>query len=510
MCPRVVLCILDGWGINPSLDNNGLSVAHNWDQLIKNYPNAILQASEQAVGLPANQMGNSEVGHMTIGLGRVLLQDLTKIDHMIETGKLWKQPEVQNLTDTLKITKGACHVMGLLSPGGVHSHQDHISSIIDYLLHQQIPVCFHGFLDGRDTPPQSSLEYASELQDKFSHSNLWQWSTISGRYFAMDRDLRWDRTLKAYNALVYGNNGNSPIFIDPISCIKDFYKQTITDEFIPPIVNKNYLGVKDEDGLWMANFRSDRVRQLLSSLLLPDFNNFTRKSVPRFSAAVGMGEYSNDLNSFIPSAIKRDPIYQSLGEILSINRLKQLRIAETEKYAHVTFFFNGGREEPFEGEERILVPSPQVATYDLMPEMSAAIITNKVVEAMEEKTFDLIVVNYANTDMVGHTGIQEAILKAVQTVDQCVQNLAETALTEDWTLIITSDHGNAESMVDDKGNPHTAHTCNPVPIVIINGKMDAKLQNGTLADVAPTILELMNLDKPKRMTGVSLLIENVH
>ncbi len=499
---KVVLCILDGWGIEPQGAFNGITAATYWPTILQKYPHTQLQASDHYVGLPDGQMGNSEVGHMAIGLGRVLLQDLPKIDQAFYSASIKTSEKVLSAIEQLKSTKKPCHLMGLLSPGGVHSHMNHIIEAAKLLADAGIPVYVHGFLDGRDTPPKSTAGYVNMFLEAISHYPDIHLASLGGRYFAMDRDNRWDRIELAYKAIV---QADAPTFSSAAQAIESSYNGDITDEFVLPTIHETYRGMQDGDGLWMINFRSDRVRQLLRSLLVQDFCQFDRKKIICFGPTLAMNEYADDLTPLIPSIFIKDVVDQSLGEILSNQGLKQLRIAETEKYAHVTFFLNGGRETPFQGEERIMIPSPKVATYDLQPEMSAAQVTLTVTQAMKRDDLSLIVVNYANTDMVGHTGVINAINKAVACVDDCVKTLEQKAIENDWTLLITADHGNAECMrEDDKLTPHTAHTCNPVPFVLVNGNTK-HLNTGSLADVAPTILGIMEIAQPKEMTGKSLL-----
>lgn len=504
MSRPIVLCILDGWGIRKDNQYNGINPnAPHWMNFVHQYPYAELQASEIHVGLPCGQMGNSEVGHTCIGLGRTILQDLPKIDHAIEQRLIQNNPKFKTFVAALKQSKGAAHLLGLLSPGGVHSHQSHMIAMAKILMEENIPVVWHCFLDGRDTPPKSALNYMQEALLELGEHSFFQIGTIGGRYFGMDRDKRWDRVQSAYQAIVNGHAENS--FDSPIAAIQHYYDLGTTDEFIPPLVIGDYTGMKNGDGLWMINFRSDRVRQILSSLLIPDFASFPRDKVIQFSSTLGMNEYADYLTAYIPPLFGRDNLNNGLGEVVSFAGDKQLRVAETEKYAHVTFFFNGGVETPFEGEDRIMIPSPQVATYDLMPEMSAATVCETVLKAMADHNHQLIVVNFANTDMVGHTGKQEAIARAVHVVDECVAKIVAAANALDWTILITADHGNAEEMIDEDGQPHTAHTLNPVPLLMVNGPEKTNLRNGVLADIAPTIISLLGYDKPMEMTGQSLL-----
>lgn len=499
---KVVLCILDGWGIGPQGPYNSIQSAKHWPTILQKYPNTELQASDHYVGLPDGQMGNSEVGHVTIGLGRTLMQDLPKIDQAISDGSIKTNPIVQKTIEQLKKTQRPCHVMGLLSPGGVHSHINHIIEISKLLSKSGVTVHVHGFLDGRDTPPKSAAGYVGKfLKDIKGYSNI-HLSSLCGRYFVMDRDNRWERIELAYKAIV---QASAPKFSSPIQSIENGYKNDITDEFFLPMVHENYTSMRDGDGLWMVNFRSDRVRQILRSLLVSDFHQFKRGKAIHFGSTLAMNEYAQDLTPLIPSIFAKDPVNQSLGEVIANLGIKQLRVAETEKYAHVTFFFNGGQETPFQKEERIMIPSPKVPTYDLQPEMSAIEVTQTVANAMEQQDLSLIVVNYANADMVGHTGVIEATRKAVACVDECIKILEEKALQNNWVLLITADHGNAECMREnDTSTPHTAHTRNPVPLVLIN-KDTAQLCAGSLADIAPTILDIMNIPQPKEMTGKSLL-----
>lgn len=504
-----ILCILDGWGIAPASQINGISAAYTpaWNHFMQDYPHGQLQASELFVGLPEGQMGNSEVGHMTIGAGRVILQDLPRIDQSIQNGTFASHPKITQFITTLKKTGGACHVMGLLSPGGVHSHQSHMEAIIQILTNHNIPVHVHAFLDGRDTPPQSAYEYVQEFFANTNHSL----ATIGGRYYAMDRDNRWDRVEKAYRSIVFGEG---PRVNDPLTLLKDQYKEGVGDEFLLPYCIGEYPGMNEGDGLFMVNFRSDRVRQILSALLIPDFSGFDRGSLINFAATLGMGEYATQLTPLIAPLFPKEQATSPLGSIVAEAGLKQLRIAETEKYAHVTFFLNGGREEVFPGEDRIMIPSPDVATYDLKPEMSAEEVTDKVIEVITTKrslhNYSLIVINYANTDMVGHTGVQPAIAKAVETIDRCLSRLEEAVKEAGYALVITADHGNVEQMIDiTTGKVHTSHTCNPVPIVLINGPKATDVVDGQLSDLAPTLLTLLRLPIPADMTGKSLLKEKL-
>ena len=498
----VVLCILDGWGHRESCEDNAICQARTpvLDRLTDTCPHALIDASELAVGLPSGQMGNSEVGHMNLGAGRVVLQDLPRIDQAIAEGALADGPALHGLIDALKSTGGTAHIMGLLSPGGVHSHQNHMAALANTLVAGGLPVAVHGFLDGRDTPPRSALGYIAD----FEAATKAPIATLCGRYYAMDRDKRWERVALAYEALVQARGLTAP---DPRTAIEQSYADGQGDEFLKPTVIGNYGGMRDRDGLVMANFRADRAREILSALLVADFDGFARARVARFAAAVGMVSYSEALDGHLATIFPPLDLRHTLGEVVAQSGLKQLRIAETEKYAHVTFFFNGGREAVFPGEERILVPSPKVATYDLKPEMSAAEVTEKLVAAIGSGRFDLIISNYANGDMVGHTGDLAATVTAAETVDACLGRLADAVAKAGGTLIITADHGNAELMMDRAtGQAHTAHTMNRVPIILVNAPEDVtSLTDGRLADIAPSVLDLMGLKQPIDMDGRSLL-----
>jgi 2,3-bisphosphoglycerate-independent phosphoglycerate mutase len=501
----VILCILDGWGHREEIADNAIDQAKtpNWHALVRDCPQSLVDASEMHVGLPHGQMGNSEVGHMNLGAGRVVMQDLPRIDKAIIDGTLARNPELTAFIANLQKTGGSCQLMGLLSPGGVHAHQDHIVALAKIIDGAGVPVFLHAFLDGRDTPPSSAKHYVGEVVAALQGTKV-RFATVGGRYFAMDRDKRWDRVELAYDSFL----GQSPtIAADAPAAVAAAYARKETDEFAKPTVIAGFGGMQDGDGLLMANFRADRARQILTVLLDPTFDGFKRKRVVRFGAALGMVEYSTDLTKFLPCLFPSSELRNTLGEVVSKAGLKQLRIAETEKYAHVTFFFNGGEERLFPGEERILVPSPKVATYDLQPEMSADELTDKLVAAIDQNSFDLIVCNYANTDMVGHSGILGAAVKAVEAVDRCLGRLRQAVEKKGGALIITADHGNAEMMRDpETGEPHTAHTLNRVPFIVDSPRgKDLVLQDGQLADVAPTVLQLLQLPQPKEMTGRSLI-----
>lgn len=507
--PRpALLCILDGWGHRPDPKDNAILDARtpNFDRLVATCPQGLIDASETFVGLPKGQMGNSEVGHMNLGAGRVAVPDLPRIDNAIEDGSLVRNPALTGLMTTLKKTGGTCHLMGLASPGGVHAHQDHLVVLANLIAGAGVPVAIHAFLDGRDMPPRSALECASHIEAGLEPGLPIRFATVSGRFYPMDRDKRWDRVALAYDAMV---DGKGEAATSPKEAIDKAYAAGLDDEFVKPTVIQGYAGMKDGDGVLMFNYRSDRAREILTALLDPMFDGFKRPRLVMLAAAAGMVEYSAALNPFLKTLFPPEVIKMGLGETIAKAGLKQLRIAETEKYAHVTFFFNGGEERVFDGEERILVPSPKVQTYDLKPEMSAPEVTDKLVEAIGSGKFDLIVVNYANTDMVGHSGILAAAVKAVEAVDTCLGRLMAAIKQAGGVMFVTADHGNAEQMFDEKSHQkHTQHTLNRVPALLFNAPAAVhSLADGKLADVAPTLLALMGVPQPAEMTGKSLLSE---
>jgi 2,3-bisphosphoglycerate-independent phosphoglycerate mutase len=497
-----MLAILDGWGWREARADNAVRLARTpaFDNLWTTCPHAFLQTSGGDVGLPDGQMGNSEVGHLNIGAGRVVLQDLPRISQAVASGEIGEAPAIRRVIERLRETGGTCHLMGLVSPGGVHSHQDHAAALAKVLRAAGVPTVVHAFTDGRDTPPRSAQGYVDRLVGALPASV--PIATVCGRYYAMDRDKRWDRVARAYEAIV---EARGPRFSDACSVLADAYAQNISDEFVVPAVVADYRGIRDGDGVLCFNYRADRVREILSALLDPEFSAFPRRGPPRIAVAAGMTEYSDELAAFLAAIFPPMTLRNVLGEVVADAGCTQLRMAETEKYAHVTYFLNGGREDRFPGEERILVPSPKVATYDLQPEMSAPELTDKAVAAIRSGEHDLIVLNYANPDMVGHTGDLAAAIKAVEAVDAGLGRLVEAARQVGAALLITADHGNCELMVDPvTGGPHTAHTTNPVPVILFGGN-DVSLADGRLADIAPTLLELMGLPKPAEMTGTSLL-----
>ncbi len=499
----VMLVILDGWGWREEAADNAIRQAKTptFDRMWQSLPHGFLHTSGRDVGLPEGQMGNSEVGHLNIGAGRVVLQDLPRIGAAIASGEIARAPALTDLITKLKASGGTCHLLGLVSPGGVHSHQDHAVALAKILADAKIPTLVHALTDGRDTPPQSAAEDIKRLLAALPPTV--KIATVCGRYFAMDRDKRWDRVEKAYNAIV---EAEGPRFPDAPAAIADAYANKKFDEFILPAVVGDYSGMKDGDGVLCFNFRADRVREILGAMLDKDFSGFPRRRVVRFAAAVGMAQYSDALDKLMTTIFPPQTLKNILGEVVAEAGRTQLRMAETEKYPHVTYFLNGGREEPYAGEDRIMVPSPKVATYDLQPEMSAPELTDKAVAAINSGKYDLIVLNYANPDMVGHTGSLTAAIKAVETVDTGLGRIARAIEKSGGALLVTADHGNSEMMRDPQtGGPHTAHTTNPVPLILLGARNRALVAEGKLADIAPTLLELMELPKPKEMTGASLL-----
>ncbi|MEE9301554.1 MAG: 2,3-bisphosphoglycerate-independent phosphoglycerate mutase [Alphaproteobacteria bacterium] len=500
----VVLCVLDGWGHAPPGPDNAIDQAETptWDRLIESSPHALLGASSAEVGLPEGQMGNSEVGHVSIGAGRLVLQDLPRIDAAIADGSLAKSPALADFIARVKEQGGTCHLLGLMSPGGVHAHQGHIATLARLLAEAGLGVAVHAMLDGRDTPPASALDYVKRFEAELSATLTVRIATLGGRYYAMDRDRRWERTALAYDNLVSATGARAH---GAVAAIETSYAAGVTDEFVKPVAIGAYRGMADGDGLLVANFRADRVRQILSALLDPAFDAFAREKTLAFTAALGMIEYGVELKAHLEALFPPERLSGLLGAIVAEAGLKQLRIAETEKYAHVTYFLNGGEERFFEGEEHIFVPSPKVATYDLAPAMSAAEVTDKVVGAIEGGRFDLIVVNYANADMVGHTGDFDAAVAAVEVIDRCLARLLGAVETAGGALLITADHGNIECMrMPGAESPHTAHTANPVPVLLVGGG-SVGLRDGRLADIAPTVLYLLGLAPSDEMTGRSLI-----
>lgn len=502
-----MLMILDGFGVNENSEGNAVKLAKipNINEIMKQYPNTIIHTSGLDVGLPEGQMGNSEVGHTNIGAGRIVYQELTRITKSIEDGDFFSNQELVSAIENCKKNNSKLHVLGLLSDGGVHSHMRHLFAILELAKRKDFEdVYVHCFLDGRDTPPASADGYIAELEEKMKEKGVGKIATISGRFYAMDRDKRWERVKEAYDALVKGEGHR---FASATAAIENSYQKEIFDEFVKPsVICKNdepVATIGENDSIIFFNFRPDRAREITRTIVDPDFDGFERKYFKTYF--VTFTNYDETLLPYVHIAFKKEEIKNTLGEYISKLGLTQLRIAETEKYAHVTFFFNGGEEKQYEGEDRILIPSPKVETYDMKPEMSAGEVTDKVVDAINSKKYDVIILNYANPDMVGHTGSLEATIKALEFLDGCVKRVVDAIENNDGTLLITADHGNAEQMIDYKtGELHTAHTTNPVPLVLI-GREDVKLKEGRLADLAPTMLDLMNLAKPAEMTGESLI-----
>ncbi len=512
----VMLAILDGWGIAPQGPGNAVSLADtpHMDKWQREYPSTTLVAHNGLVGLPEGQMGNSEVGHLNIGAGRIVYQDYTRINMAVEKGDFFTNPSLSGIMDRVREKGSTLHICGLLSDGGVHSHISHLIALLEMSAKRQLDARIHCFMDGRDTPPSSGADYMRELTCALQRIGSGKVATVSGRFWAMDRDTRWDRVKKAWQAMV---DGQGLFETDPVDAVCRAYKRDETDEFIQPTVLldevKEPVGtIEDGDGIIFFNFRADRVRELCHAFSDPDFRGFSTKKRPRLLELVTMTQYEADFS--FPVAFPPLVLMHILGEEVSNAGLHQLRTAETEKYAHVTYFFNGGREEPFPGEDRILIESPRdVATYDLKPAMSAVELTDSLLAALQDQEqagtpYDLVVLNFANGDMVGHTGIIDAAVKACETVDACLGRIAKFFETKGGTLLITADHGNAEIMINpETGEPFTAHTLSPVPLILVSKthKKDSLAPGGALKDIAPTLLDLLGLAKPEEMEGISLL-----
>ena len=507
MSKKALLMILDGWGIGTHTKSNAIYEAKTpyWDSLIAHYPHSQLQASGEAVGLPDGQMGNSEVGHLNIGAGRVLYQDLVKINRAIKDGSILKNPEIVAAYEYARETGHALHLMGLTSNGGVHSSLDHVMALCDIAKTYNLDKVFlHCFMDGRDTDPRSGKGFIEELQNHCATAqSTGTVASIIGRYYAMDRDKRWDRVKVAYDLLVKGEGKQAT---DMVKAMQESYDDGVTDEFVKPINNSTVDGtIKPGDVVIFFNYRNDRAKELTVVLTQHDMPDEGMTTIPDLQYYC-MTPYDSSFKG-VHIIFNKEDVKDTLAEFLSRMGKHQLHIAETEKYAHVTYFFNGGREAPFEGEDRILVPSPKVATYDLKPEMSAPEVTVKLVDAIDTEKYDFIVVNFANGDMVGHTGIYEAIEKAVETIDTCVNKVVEAAKAHGYDTIIIADHGNADNAINPDGTPNTAHSLNPVPFVFISDNPNAKVENGILADVAPSILHIMGLKQPADMTGHDLITD---
>lgn len=511
MKKSTVLMILDGFGCSDRIDGNAVKAAHtpHIDNLVASYPHTYLGASGNDVGLPDGQMGNSEVGHLNIGAGRIVYQELTRITKSIKDNDFFNNEVLLNALHNVNKNNSALHLFGLLSDGGVHSHNTHLYALLQMAKKNGVKkVYVHGFLDGRDVPPRCAIQYIEALEDEIKAVGVGQIATISGRYYAMDRDKRWERVEIAYNAIA---NGHGQMADSALNAVNEAYERDESDEFVKPTVivsNGEPIGtVKENDSVIMYNFRPDRAREITRTFVDPDFDGFERKNGYFPVTYVCMTQYDATMPN-VSIAFSPQKLNNTLGEYLSNLGLNQLRIAETEKYAHVTFFFNGGVETPNKNEERILIPSPKVATYDLQPEMSAYEVTDKVIEEIQKEKHDLIILNFANPDMVGHTGVMEAAIEAVECLDKCVKRIVDEVQKNNGELLITSDHGNADVMLDEDNNVVTAHSLNPVPLILVSDR-NVELSQGILADIAPTLLELMGLDIPKEMTGKSLIKEPV-
>ncbi len=505
----LLLMILDGWGLNPNHENNAIAQAAtpNMTRLCNGYPCTSIGTSGMSVGLPSGQMGNSEVGHLNIGAGRIVYQDLTRITKAIDDGDFFSNQVLVDCVARTRANGGRLHLAGLLSDGGVHSHNTHLYALLELAKREGIGEVFvHCLLDGRDTPPKSGADYLGQLEAKLAEIGIGKIATVMGRYYAMDRDNRWERVEKAYAAMVYGEGAE---LASAPEAITRSYQAGVTDEFVVPAVimaNGAPVGrVLDGDGFIFFNFRSDRAREITRAFTDPGFTGFARRLKPELAAYVCMTTYDETFH--LPVAFAPEELTNILGDVVSQAGLSQLRIAETEKYAHVTFFFNGGNEVPFPGEERCLIPSPkEVPTYDKKPEMSAYLVTDELLHRLDGDTYDLVVLNFANADMVGHTGVLAAAIRAIEAVDECIGRLVAKVLAKGGRVIITADHGNAEIMADEDGGPHTAHTTGRVPLILVDdARKSVKLRPGILADIAPTILEILGLPQPLEMTGRSLI-----
>lgn len=500
------LIILDGFGKNERREGNAIYAANtpNIDKYLANHPNSIVHASGLDVGLPDGQMGNSEVGHTNIGAGRIVYQELTRITKSIEDGDFFENEALVKAVENCKKNDSALHLMGLLSPGGVHSHTNHLYGLLRLAKKNGIEkVHVHAFLDGRDVPPSSAVEYIKEAIEKMRDIGVGDIATVMGRYYAMDRDNRWERVSKAYDAIVYGEGVEAE---SAVTAVEESYNNDVTDEFVVPTVIKKDgepLGkVSENDSVVFFNFRPDRARELTRTIVDEDFSGFERDYFK--TCFVTMTQYDATMPN-VEVAFKPEQLINTFGEYISKKGLRQLRIAETEKYAHVTFFFNGGVEKPYDGEDRALINSPKVATYDLKPEMSAYEVTDEVVKRIDSGEYDVIILNFANCDMVGHTGVFDAAVKAVEAVDECLGRVIDAIERQGGVALVTADHGNADQMIDyETGEPFTAHTTNVVPLILI-GRDDLKIRSGRLADLTPTMLDLMGLEKPAEMTGESLI-----
>jgi 2,3-bisphosphoglycerate-independent phosphoglycerate mutase len=510
----IVLTVLDGWGYRAETKGNAIALARkpNYDRLVREFPNTLIQASGPSVGLPEGQMGNSEVGHLNLGAGRIVQMDITRIDEMIATGEFYKHPLL--LEAVSRGRERRLHLMGLMSDGGVHSHLEHLFALLRMARENHVGTVFvHCFTDGRDTPPNSGIDYLQRLEQKMREFGVGQIASVSGRYYAMDRDNRWERVEKAYRAMVHGDSEVKAS--DPIAAIRASYQKGVTDEFVLPItiVTQTEAGksgsprglIRDDDAVIFFNYRADRARQITRALNEPEFDKFADPSRPKNLNYVAMTQYEKTW-PWLRYVLAPQKLEHILANVFAEIEFKNLRVAETEKYAHVTYFFNGGVEKPFPGEDRVLVPSPKVATYDLKPEMSAAGVADAVVKAIEKGDFDAIIMNFANADMVGHTGVLEAAVKAVEAVDENLGRIFQALRPRGGVWIITADHGNAETMIDPvTGGPHTYHTTNPVPLVLVSEDGRPQLKpGGSLRDIAPTILGVLGVREPSEMSGRDL------
>jgi len=506
----LMLMILDGYGCNPQKYGNAILHADkpSIDKIFDTYPNTLLGASGLDVGLPDGQMGNSEVGHLNIGAGRIVYQELTRITKSIKDGDFFENKALLEAVDHVKKNDSSLHIMGLLSDGGVHSHMTHLFALIDLAKQNGLSkVYLHAFLDGRDVPPRSAGTYIAQVQDYMKESGTGKLVTVSGRYYAMDRDNRFERVVLAYDALTLGD---AVLTEDPFAALEDSYSNDASDEFVKPFIiteNGQITGrIKDNDAVVMYNFRPDRAREITRTFVDKEFSGFERKISPKNLKYVCMTQYDASMPNVIV-AFPPEKLENTLGEYLSSKGLHQLRIAETEKYAHVTFFFNGGVEAPNKNEERILVPSPKVATYDLQPEMSAYEVTEKVLEAISNDIYDVIILNFANPDMVGHTGVFDAAIKAIEALNKCVPSIVDAVLEKEGTVLITADHGNCDCMLNEKGDVVTAHSVNKVPFLVASNQVNnvQLREDGVLADIAPTMLQILGIPQPKEMTGSTLI-----
>ena len=508
ICP-IILTILDGWGYSEEIKGNAIKLANTptIDKIWQTFPRSLLNASGEDVGLPKNQMGNSEVGHTTIGAGRTINQDLVRIHKSIETKEFFKNETIHEICKTIDNRKSKLHIIGLCSNGGVHSHINHLEALIEVVKTYRHDTCLHLITDGRDTKSQVAIKFLNNVESKIKNYKNINICTISGRYYSMDRDCRWSRTEKSYKVLT--DNCKNDYQMDYQKIIEKYYQNNISDEFIPPI--RIYPGsISNNDGIIFFNFRPDRIRQLVQCLAKPNFKGFPTKQINNLLFAT-FTEY--DPNLKIPTIFSTQDHKNLLGEIISKHNFKQLRLSETEKYAHVTYFFNGGKEEPFPGEDRELIPSPKVDTYDIKPEMSAKQITESLISAIDKNLYQLIIVNYANPDMVGHTGNLEATIEAIEVVDKCIEKILQKIKQTDYYLIITADHGNADYMIDKNNQKCKSHSTNPVPFMIIKNKHmanDLLKKQGNLSDIAPTILDLLRIEIPKDMNGKSLINKCQH